>query len=76
VEALRFSDEGKLRKQMQKRGWTDEQIREALATTPLPATGKRGPALRYVHPVTRKSLVVDGATGEFFHVGGEGFLYG
>jgi hypothetical protein len=39
------------------------------------ATGKAGPALRYVHPVTGKSVVVDAATGEIFHVGGEGFRY-
>ena len=61
---------------MRARGWTEEAIREALATTPIPATGKLGPALRYVHPTSGKSVVVDAATGEIFHVGGEGFLYG
>src|SRR4051794_19142327 len=30
---------------MQVRGWTEQQIREALATQPLPATGKRGSAM-------------------------------
>ena len=72
---LRFSNEPKLRAQMRKRGWTVEQIREALATTPVASRGKRGPALRYVHPVTGKSVVVDAASGEIFHVGGEGYRY-
>jgi hypothetical protein len=72
---LRFSNEPKLRAQMRKRGWTDGQIREALVTAPVAARGKRGPALRYVHPVTRKSVVVDETTGEIFHVGDEGYRY-
>ena len=50
MEPLRFSNEAKLRKQMRARGWTEEQVREALATQPLPASGKQGPALRYQHP--------------------------
>lgn len=73
--ALKFSDEAKIRAQMQRRGWTEEQILEALLTMPLPARGKKGPALRYVHPQTGKSLVVDEVTREIFHVGGEGFKY-
>lgn len=72
---LRFSNEGKLRKQMAKRGWTERQIREAMRTPGIPTRGKMGPAMRYVHPNTGKSLVVDDATGEIFHVGGEGFRY-
>ena len=60
---------------MRKRGWDEQQVREALATTPVPAQGKQGPALRYVHPKSGKSVVVDQATGEIFHVGGEGFRY-
>jgi hypothetical protein len=76
MEPLRFASEKKLRKQMQTRGWTDEQLQEALATTPLPAVGKAGPALRYVHPATGMSVVVDAVTREIFHVGGEGFRYG
>ena len=73
---LRFSNEAKLRKQMAARGWTEEQILEAMATVGIVTRGKHGPATRYVHPVTRKSVVVDNATGEVFHVGGEGFRYG
>ena len=72
---LKFSNEPKLRDQMRRRGWTDRQIREALAAPGVPAQGKRGPATRHVHPVTGRSVVVDDATGEIFHVGGEGFRY-
>ena len=72
---LKFSDEVKIRAQMKKRGWTDQQLREALPAKPLPAAGKKGPALRYVHPLTGKSVVIDVATGEIFHVGGEGYFY-
>jgi hypothetical protein len=75
MEPLRFSNEAKLREQMRARGWTEDQVRETLATEPIPASGKLGPALRYVHPTNGKSVVVDAATGEIFHVGGEGFRY-
>jgi hypothetical protein len=60
---------------MHKRGWTEQEVREALATSGIPAQGKRGPALRHVHPRTGKSVVVDVASGEIFHVGGEGYAY-
>lgn len=50
-------------------------IAEALETTGIPTIGKNGPATRHVHPATGKSVVVDNASGEIFHVGGEGFLY-
>ena len=72
---LLFSDEAKIRVQMRRRGWTDEHLREAFLTVPLPAQGKKGPALRYIHPKNGKSVVVDEMTGAIFHVGGEGFLY-
>ena len=72
---LKFENEEKIRKQMKARGWTEEQVREAVQTQPIPTRGKRGPASRYVHPVTGKSVVVDDAAGEIFHVGGEGFKY-
>ncbi len=73
---LRFSNEAKIRAQMASRGWTEPALREALRTRPVPAFGKLGPALRYVHPTTGRSVVVDAATGVIFHVGGEGFRYG
>ncbi|NBC11368.1 MAG: hypothetical protein GVY24_06475 [Planctomycetes bacterium] len=61
---------------MKQRGWSDTMIREALQTTPIAVPGKRGPALRYVHPQTGRSLVVDAGSGKIFHVGGDGFRYG
>lgn len=72
---MKFSNGAKLRKQMQRRGWTEQMILEALQTPGIATRGKKGSATRYVHPVTGKSVVVDDATGEIFHVGGEGFLY-
>jgi hypothetical protein len=72
---IRYSNEAKVRAQMRKRGWTEAQILEALQTEPIPARGKKGPASRYVHPGTNRSVVVDDATGEVFHVGGDGFEY-
>jgi len=74
-QPLRFSNERKLRKQMRKRGWTEQQVREAMRTTGIPAMGKRGSATRYVHPITGKSVVVDNRSGEIFHVGDEEFGY-
>ena len=74
-QPLRFVNEAKLRRQMARRGWTDRQVREALAVSGLPCEGKLGPALRHVHPSTGKSVVVDQTSGMIFHVGGEGFLY-
>jgi hypothetical protein len=75
AEPVKFSNEAKLREQMQKRGWTEDMIREAMRTPGIPATGQKGPAIRYVHPASGKSVVVDAATGEIFHVGGEGYQY-
>jgi hypothetical protein len=72
---LRFANESKLRKQMRKRGWTEQQIREAIETQGIAVPGKQHPATRYVHPVTGKSVVVDDLTGEIFHLGGEGYRY-
>jgi hypothetical protein len=70
-----YANETKLRAQMAKRGWTEAQIEEALRTPGIPTRGKRGPATRYVHPRTRRSVVVDDLTREVFHVGGDGFEY-
>lgn len=60
---------------MRKRGWTEEMIVEAMQTVGIPMKGKKDPSTRYVHPETRKSVVVDDASGEIFHVGGEGYKY-
>lgn len=71
-------DPDKLRRQMVQRGWTDLQIAEAKASGKSVKsvnleTG--GPATRYIHPVTGRSVVIDDATGDVIHVGGDGFLY-
>ena len=72
---VRYANEAKLRLQMAKRGWTEAQIVEALQMPGIPTRGKKGPATRYVHPSTGRSVVIDDATGEVFHVGGDGFEY-
>lgn len=72
---VKYANEVKLRLQMARRGWTEAQIVEALRTQGIPTRGKKGPATRYVHPRTGRSVVVDAATGEVFHVGGDGFEY-
>jgi predicted RNA binding protein YcfA (HicA-like mRNA interferase family) len=72
---VKYANKAKLRAQMAKRGWTEAQIVEALQTQGIPTRGKKGSATRYVHPRTGRSVVVDDATGEVFHVGGDGFEY-
>jgi hypothetical protein len=67
------------REKMQSRGWTADQISEAIATGQgVPAVNQVNPgnaATRYVHPATGRSVVVDDVTGEVIHVGGDGFVY-
>ena len=65
--------------QMAKRGWTSEQITEAIESgAQHPAENRPNPgnpATRYVHPKTGRSVVVDDVTNEVIHVGGDGFKY-
>ncbi len=68
----------KLVRQMAQRGWTEAQIEEARSRGERHAavnleTG--GPATRYIHPETRRSVVIDETSGEVIHVGGDGFIY-
>jgi len=56
---------------MAKRGWTEEMIREAIASGgPIQqvnlANGNK--TLRYVHPYTGKSVAVDAVTNEVIQV--------
>ncbi len=74
-EPIKFSNEKKLLAQMRKRRWTETELREALRTVPIPTTGQRGAALRCQHPTTGKSLVVNAASGEIFHLGKEDYRY-
>lgn len=64
---------------MTQRGWTPEQISEAIANGQrFPAANNVNPgnaATRYVHPTTGRSVIVDNVTKEVIHVGGDGFLY-
>jgi hypothetical protein len=67
------------RNKMARRGWTPQQISEAIQYGPqFPAVNNVNPdnaATRYVHPTTGRSVVVDNVTGEVIHVGGDGFVY-
>jgi len=54
--------------QMNKRGWTPEQVEEAIAGgRSFPASNRINPengATRYVHPQNGRSIVIDSKTGE------------
>jgi hypothetical protein len=74
-----FKSTAKWESQLVKRGWTRKAIDEALSSgKSFPAVNmvnKSNGAVRYVHPVTGKSVVIDTITGEILHVGGLGFVY-
>jgi hypothetical protein len=65
--------------QMEQRGWTEQQITEAIQYgESYPAVNNINPshtATRYVNPTTGRSVVVDNVTGEVIHIGGDGFEY-
>jgi hypothetical protein len=69
----------KWRNQLAKRGWTPEQIDQAIENgQQYPAPNNINPAngaTRFVNPATGRSVVVDNVTGEVLHVGGDGFRY-
>lgn len=66
-------------RQMNQRGWTPQQITEAMQTgAKVAAPNNVNPAntaTRYMHPETGRSVVVDDVTQEVLHVGGDGFRY-
>jgi len=70
---------GKWLSQMSARGWTGQTIQEAITSgETYPATNLINPAntaIRYVHPITGQSLVIDDITKEIIHLGGPGFKY-
>lgn len=74
-----FKSKAKWAGQLKKRGWTTDQITEAINKGErFPAenlVNKGNPATRYVHPETGQSVVVDSVTKEVIHVGGSGFKY-
>ena len=66
--------------QMTERGWTRQQISEALANknSRVSATNNinpSNPAGRFTHPTTNQSIVIDEVTNEVIHIGGKGLLY-
>ena len=68
---------GKLGRRMRHRGWTQAQVAESVAGgAAYPATNLEtgGGAKRYVRPITDRSVVIDDASGEVIHVGGDGFI--
>jgi Colicin E5 ribonuclease domain len=69
----------KWQNQLRRRGWTLEQINEAIATGkryPAPNYVNQGnTATRYVSPRTGQSVVVDDQTGEILHVGAAEYKY-
>ena len=72
-------NEQKWLNQMQQRGWTKEEITEAIKNgESFPATNNvnaANGATRFVHPMNGKSVVIDNITKELLHIGKEGFLY-
>ncbi|WP_434148427.1 RHS repeat-associated core domain-containing protein [Methylocaldum gracile subsp. desertum] len=74
-----FKSEAKWASQLEKRGWTPDQITEAINKgQSFPAenlVNKGNQATRYVHPQTGQSVVIDNVTKEVIHVGGPGFKY-
>jgi RHS repeat-associated protein len=74
-----FKSEAKWASQLAQRGWTAEQITEAITKgksfEAVNLVNKANTATRYVHPTTGQSVVIDDVTREIIHVGGEGFKY-
>jgi hypothetical protein len=74
-----FKYNDKISDQMDDRGWTADQIDEAVKSgSRIDAINRYtgAPATRYVNPTTGRSVVIDDATGEVVHVGGDSFRYG
>ncbi len=79
IGAEGLSISAKIARQMEARGWTEEEIQEAIESgEQVPAVNKAtgDPATRYINPKTGQSVVIDNGTKEVIHVGGPGFKYG
>ena len=67
----------KWQNQMTERGWTAQDIEEAIANGPKFAAPNRvtpgNTATRYVHPRTGRSVVIENETGRVIQLGGDGF---
>jgi RHS repeat-associated protein len=69
----------KIARQMGARGWTADQIIEAIESgqqVDAVNMANGNPSIRYINPTTGQSVVVDTVTNEVIHVGGPGFQYG
>ena len=69
----------KIQRQMSRRGFTPDQIDEAVAAGDRVSAVNRatgGPATRYINPSTGQSVIIDDTTHEVIHVGGPGFEFG
>jgi hypothetical protein len=75
----KFKSAAKWAGQLAKRGWTSEQISEAISRgerfEAQNMVNKGNAATRYVHPGTGRSVIIDDVTKEVLHVGGDGFGY-
>ena len=77
-EADSIKDKEKQKRQMEQRGWTNEQISEAVEKgQKFHATNHKtgNPATRYVHPTTGRSVIIDDVTKGVIQVGGDGFKF-
>jgi len=74
-----FKTQAKWANQFAKRGWTAEQVTEAVMKgekfNAVNMVNKANSATRYVHPTTGRSVVIDNVTKELLQVGGDGFLW-
>lgn len=74
-----FKSPAKWESQFAKRGWTADQVTEAIEKgekfKAINNVNKGNGATRYVHPETGKSVVIDDITKELLQVGGEGFKW-
>jgi Colicin E5 ribonuclease domain len=73
-----FKLNAKALRRMQRRGWTPEQIDEAVKSgNRIDAQNKANgnPATRYVNPTTGKSVVIDNVTNSVIQVGRDDFDY-
>ena len=74
-----FKSATKWANQMMKRGWTQQQIQQALKSNQFYSAVNKvnpgNPALRFVHPTTGQSVVIDTVTQEIIQIGGKGFLW-
>lgn len=62
-----------IRGKMRRRGWTQEQVYEAIQSgKPFP---RPDGSVRYLHPQTGKSVVIDSQTGKIYQVGKKGFAF-